>query len=165
MPVAVVADMFGFKDAKLLITSLLEARKIKDVIMERVDERMLNEFSDLTDPRQQELLMQEALHNEARARFISVELRFISKSMQPVRYQVAAARQVARELLAEKKLRDIKPSQFSRNEIKAAQKVEEAMKEGNTVAAIKAKKSQLLNNQLAKEAIACLLYTSDAADD
>ena len=154
MPVAVVADMFGFKDAKLLITSLLEARKIKDVIMERVDERMLNEFSDLTDPRQQELLMQEALHNEARARFISVELRFISKSMQPVRYQVAAARQVARELLAEKKLRDIKPSQFSRNEIKAAQKVEEAMKEGNTVAAIKAKKSQLLNNQLAKEAIA-----------
>ena len=61
MPVAVVADMFGFKDAKLLVTSLLEAVKINDGLMERVAERMLNEFSDLTDPRQQELLMQEAL--------------------------------------------------------------------------------------------------------
>ena len=30
----------------------------------------------LTDPRQQELEVQEALHNEARARFIATELRF-----------------------------------------------------------------------------------------
>ena len=63
-------------------------RPIKEVVMERTDQRMLNEFSNLTDPRRQELQVQEAIHNEARARFISVELRFLSKSMQPVMYQV-----------------------------------------------------------------------------
>ena len=153
MPVSVVAEMFGFDDAVEMINALVEMRPIKEVVMERTDQRMLNEFSNLTDPRRQELQVQEAIHNEARARFISVELRFLSKSMQPVRYQVAAAKQVARELLAKKKLRDIRPSQFSRNEIKAAKAAETAMKKGDTVAAIKAKKSQLLNNQLAKEAL------------
>jgi hypothetical protein len=153
MPVSVVAEMFGFKDPVEMINALVDMRPMKEVVMERTDQRMLNEFSNLTDPRRQELQVQEAIHNEARARFISVELRFLSKSMQPVRYQVAAAKQVAKELLAKKRLRDIRPSQFSRNEIKAAKATEAAMKKGDTVAAIKAKKSQLLNNQLAKEAL------------
>ena len=153
MPVSLVADMFGFNDPVEMINALVDMRPMKEVVMERTDQRMLNEFSNLTDPRRQELQVQEAIHNEARARFISVELRFLSKSMQPVRYQVAAAKQVARELLAKKKLRDIRPSQFSRNEIKAVKAAEAAMKKGDTLAAIKAKKSQLLNNQLAKEAL------------
>jgi len=153
MPVSLVAEMFGFKDPVEMINALVDMRPMKEVVMERTDQRMLNEFSNLTDPRRQELQVQEAIHNEARARFISVELRFLSKSMQPVRYQVAAAKQVAKELLAKKKLKDIRPSQFSRNEIKAAKAAETAMKKGDTLAAIKAKKSQLLNNQLAKEAL------------
>ncbi len=153
MPVNLIAEMFGFNDPIAMIDSLVNMQPIKEVVMERTDQRMLNEFSNLTDPRRQELQVQEAIHNEARARFISVELRFLSKSMQPVRYQVAAAKQVARELLAKKKLRDIRPSQFSRNEIKAAKNAETAMKKGDTLAAIKAKKSQLLNNQLAKQAL------------
>ena len=153
MPVSVVAEMFNFNDPVEMINALVDMRPMKEVVMERTDQRMLNEFSNLTDPRRQELQVQEAIHNEARARFISVELRFLSKSMQPVRYQVAAAKQVAKEILAKKKLKDIRPSQFSRNEIKAAKATEAAMKKGDTLAAIKAKKSQLLNNQLAKEAL------------
>ena len=153
MPVNVIAEMFNFKDPIAMINELVELQPIKELAMERTDERMLSEFSDLTDPRQQEIQMQEAIHNEARARFLSVELRFLSKSMQPVRYQVAAARQVAKELLAKKRLRDIRPSRFSRNETKAAKNVEAAMKKADTLEAIKAKKSQLLNNQLAKESL------------
>jgi hypothetical protein len=153
MPVSLVAEMFGFADPVEMVNALVDMRPMKEVVMERTDQRMLNEFSNLTDPRRQELQVQEAIHNEARARFISVELRFLSKSMQPVRYQVAAAKQVAKELLAKKRLKDIRPSQFSRNEIKAAKAAEAAMKKGDTLAAIKAKKSQLLNNQLAKEAL------------
>ena len=162
MPVDVIAEMFGFTDPIAMINELIELRPIKEVAMERTDERMLNEFSDLTDPRQQEIQFQEAIHNEARARFLSVELRFLSKSMQPVRYQVAAARQVAKELLAKKRLRDIKPSTFSKNETKAANNVFAAMKKADTLEAIKAKKSQLLNNQLAKESLA-ILKTFDNA--
>ncbi len=151
--VLLVAEMFGYKDPFIMIDALVNIRPMKEVLMERVDQRMLNEHSDINDARKQELQVQEAIHNEARSRFISVELRALSKSMQPVRYQVAAARQVAREILAGKKLSEIRPSQFSRNEVKAVRAAEEAMKKGDTLAAIKAKKSQLLNNQLTREAV------------
>ena len=114
---------------------------------------MVDEFSNLTDPRQQELEVQEALHNEARARFIATELRFLATVMQPQRLQIAAAKQVAKDILAKKTLREVRPTTFSRQEAKATKAAEKAMREGDNQATIQAKKAQLLNNQLAKEAV------------
>jgi len=153
MSVQLVADMFGFKDPLIMIDGLLELQPIEDAIAERTDQRMLQEHSDLVDPRQLELQLIDAIHNEARARFVAVELNTLSAAMRPVRYQVAAARQVAQDILADKKLSEIKPSEFTRAEARALKEAEAAMKKGNTQAALKAKRSQLLNNQLAKEAI------------
>ena len=68
------------------------------------------------------------MHNEARARFIAVELGFLTKAMQPVRYQVAAAKQVAQDILADYKLSDIRPSVFTRAEANALKEAEKAMK-------------------------------------
>ena len=82
--VQLIADMFGYKDPVTMIDALVNIRPMKEVLMERVDQRMLNEYSDINDARKQELQVLEAVHNEARARFISVELRALSKSMQPV---------------------------------------------------------------------------------
>ena len=148
-----VADMFGFENPSMMIDMLLELQPIEDAIEERTDQRMLEEHSDLVDPRQLELQVQEAIHNEARARFVAVELNTLAKIMRPVRYQVAAARLVAQDILADKKLSEIRPSEFTRAEARALKEAETAMKKGDTKAAIKAKRSQLLNNQLAKEAI------------
>ena len=148
-----IAEMFEFKTALDMVDALLEMQPIEDVITERTQERMLNEFTNLTDPRQQELRVQEAIHNEARARFISAELRFLAKSMQPVRYQLAAAKQVAQDILNKKKLSEIRPSEFTRAEARALKASEAAMKKGDSQGAVEAKRSQLLNNQLAKEAI------------
>ena len=104
MPVQLVAEMFGFKSPQIMINALLEKQPIEDLITERTEQRMLEEHSDLVDPRQLELQVQEAIHNEARARFVAVELNTLAKAMQPVRYQVEAARQVAQDILADKKL-------------------------------------------------------------
>ena len=153
LDVKIVADMFDFDSPLAMIDALLELPKIEDVITERTDQRMLEEYSDLVDPKQLELQVQEAIHNEARARFVAVELNTLSKVMRPVRYQVAAARQVAQDILADKKLSEIKPSEFTRAEARALKEAESAMKKGDTKEAIKAKRSQLINNQLAKEAI------------
>ena len=156
LDVALVAEMFGFTDASIMIDMLLELQPIKDAITERTEQRMLEEHSDLVDPRELELQVQEAIHNEARARFVAVELNALSKAMRPVRYQVAAARQVAKDILADKKLSEIRPSEFTRAEARALKEAEAAMKKGDDESmtrAIKAKRSQLLNNQLAKEAI------------
>ena len=151
-----VADMFGFENPSTMIDMLLELQPIEDAIEERTDQRMLEEHSDLVDPRQLELQVQEAIHNEARARFVAVELNTLAKIMRPVRYQVAAARLVAQDILADKKLSEIRPSEFTRAEARALKEAEAAMKrkdENSIKDAIKAKRSQLLNNQLAKEAI------------
>jgi len=153
LDVKLVADMFNFSDPLTMIDALLETQKIEDAIEERTDQRMLEEHSDLVDPRQLELQVINAIHNEARARFVAVELNTLSKAMRPVRYQVAAATQVAQDILADKKLSEIRPSEFTRAETRALKEAEAAMKKGDTKAAIKAKRSQLLNNLLAKESI------------
>ena len=153
LDVRLVADMFNFSDPLTMIDALLETQKIEDAIEERTDQRMLEEHSDLVDPRQLELQVINAIHNEARARFVAVELNTLSKAMRPVRYQVAAATQVAQDILADKKLSEIRPSEFTRAETRALKEAEAAMKKGDTKAAIKAKRSQLLNNLLAKESI------------
>ena len=153
MPVSLVAELFGYENPTSMINALVDLEPIKDVIKERTDQRMVDEFSNLTDPRQQELEVQEALHNEARARFIATELRFLTAVMQPQRLQVAAAKQVAKDILAKKTLREVRPTLFSRQEAKATKAAEKAMREGDNQATIQAKKAQLLNNQLAKEAV------------
>ena len=153
MPVQMIAEMFGYEDPINMINALVDLEPIKNVIKERTDQRMVDEFSNLTDPRQQELEVQEALHNEARARFIATELRFLATVMQPQRLQVAAAKQVAKDILAKKTLREVRPTLFARQEAKATKAAEKAMREGDNQATIQAKKAQLLNNQLAKEAV------------
>ena len=152
-PVGVIAEMFGYNSSLEMVNVLLDLQPINEFIKEKTDARVLEEYSGLLDPREQELQVQEVLHNEARSRFISVELRTLSKSMQPVRSQIAAAKQVAQEVLSKKTLREIRPSRFSQAEAKAVKLAEAAMKKGDTALAIQYKRSQLLNNQLTKEAI------------
>ena len=92
---------------------------------------MLEEYSELVDERLIELGVLEALHNEARSRFISLELKFLSKSTQPVRLQVAAAREAALDILAKRKLQDIKPSEYTRDEQNARKEAEDAISKGD----------------------------------
>ena len=153
LDVKVVADMFGFPNSLAMIDALLEAKPINETITEITQQRMLEKHSDLVDPRKLELQIQEAIHNEARARFVAVELNTLSKAMRPIPFQVEAARQVAKDVLADKQLSEIRPSEYTRAEARALKETEKAMKKGDTKAAIKAKRSQLINNQLAKEAI------------
>ena len=153
IPVTMVAEMFGFDTAMDMINGLLDLEPIKTVIKERTEQRMLDEFSNLTDPEQRELQIQEALHNEARARFLAIEFKFLTKTMQPVRFQVAAARQVAKDILANKKISEISATEHARASKRAVKDAEKAMREGDNLKIIQAKKAELLHNQLAREAV------------
>ena len=64
---------------------------------------------------------------KARARFIATELRFLATVMQPQRLQIAAAKQVAKDILAKKTLREVRPTLFARQEAKATKAAEKAM--------------------------------------
>ena len=152
LPVEMVAELFGFETAEEMINGLIALDPIKEVIKERTDERMINEFSELTDPKERELKIQQALNNKARAKFLAIELKFLTKATQPVRLQVAAARQVAKSILSKTRIKDIRPVKYAQNERRARKDLERAMRTGDDRGAIEAKRSELINSQLNREA-------------
>jgi hypothetical protein len=144
----------GFTSGEALVRALIDAKPIKEAIEERTDQRMLEEHGELSDPKAMERAVEAALHNEARARFVAVELRFISKATSPVRVMLTAAKQVARQIISGKKLEDIKPNEYNIAESRASKAAIDASKKGETEKAAQAKQNQLVQNQLATEAIA-----------
>lgn len=146
-----VAPIFGYPSGEQMIRELVAAEPMKDRIDRITDERMLQEHDDLADPAAVERSVNEALHNDARARFIGVELRALAKAMMPVREMLQAAKQAAYNAISSKTIADIRPKQFIVAEAKAAKAANDASKKGDTTLAIQSKRTQLLNNQLAKE--------------
>ena len=155
------AEMFGFPSAYAMVQSLLNARTMKEEIDARTDARMLEENAGM-DEASQNRKIEEALHNEARARFIAVELRFLTKATQPVRAMTAAAKIVAKQIIAARQIGSVKTREYTTAEAKQARAATQASKNGDPKAAAKAKQNQLVQNQLAKEAIASKLEISKA---
>jgi hypothetical protein len=116
----VVAETFGFGSGDQMIRALLEAKPMKEAVAERTDAEMLRRYGDMNTPEAQEAEVQKALHNEARARFVAVELRHVARATEPVRVMLEAAKQVARELIAGMTLRDVRPGDFIAAEARAA---------------------------------------------
>jgi hypothetical protein len=148
----VVAEMFGFSSGDQLVRSLIDAGPMKAAVDARTDQRMLAENSELVDPAAIELAVEQALHNEARARFVAVELRHLAKATEPVRVMIAAAKLAAQSMLAGKKVGEIRPRDHSIAEGRAAKRSVDAMKAGRSAEAQEAKQAQLIQNQLAAEA-------------
>jgi len=159
-----VASMFEFESGDQLVRSLLEAKPIKEEIDERTDNRMLEEYADLMDPASIELEVQKALHNEARARFVAVELRYLAKATQPARLMIQAAKTAAKSLIGNKVIAEIRPRDYTLAEARASKESTKASKAGKTTEAAKAKQNQLLNNQLALEAVVARKEIDKAID-
>lgn len=149
-----VASMFGFTSGEALVNALLDAKPIKEEIDMRTDMRMLDEHGAMNTQAELEFEVEKALHNEARARFVAVELRFLSKATQPVRVMMKAAQEVARQIISGKVIKEIKPRDYSVAEARAARQAMDAIKKGESAQAARAKQNQLVQNQLTREAIA-----------
>ena len=147
-----LAERVGFSSGDELVRSLLNAKTLKEAVEEKTDQRMLEEYGDLSDQRSMDLAVERALHNEARARFVAAELRHAAKATQPVRVMLAAARQAARRIIGNKLVRDTKVSEYSAAETRATRAAEKAMKEGKPEEVTKQLQNRLLNNQLTAEA-------------
>ena len=148
-----VATMFEFESAERLVHALLDAKPMKDEIDARTDQRMMEENSDMVDATALQARVEEAVHNEARARFVAVELRFLAKATSPVRVMTAAAKQIAEQLLQDKQISMIKPHEYAQAEARAAKLSAQASRKGDMPEAQRQKQSQLVQNQLAKSAM------------
>jgi hypothetical protein len=114
-----LAERVGFSSGDELVRSLLNAKTLKEAVEQKTDQRMLEEYGDLSDQRSMDLAVERALHNEARARFVAAELRHAAKATQPVRVMLAAARQAARNIIGNKLVRDTKASEYSAAETRS----------------------------------------------
>lgn len=153
LPPDVVGRMFGVS-GQSLVRELAAAPSIDAAIEAATDKRMLEEHGELQDQKRFDAAVDQALHNEASARFVAEELRFAAKATLPYRVMIAAAKQAAQQLLATKTLREIRPDLFAAAERRASNEAARAMRRGEHAAVVAAKRQQLLQNQLVRLAFA-----------
>ena len=163
----VVAAMFGFDSGDTLVRTLVEAQPQAAVVEGMTDQRMLERFGDLATPQGLARAADEAVHNEARGRFIATGLRALQEANGKtektatggsVNVMVRAAKQFAEQLVARRKVRELKPGQHTQAEQRAGRAAQKAMAANDTQAAIVAQRDQLLNHYAARA-------TNDAIDE
>lgn len=151
-----VAEMFGFSSGDELVRALLAAEKPQDKIAGLTDQRMLEKYGDLTNPDTLARAADEAVHNDARARFVASELNALQKATGGRKILTEAARNYAEQMIARLKVRDISPSRYVAAETRAAKAAAESFKAGGLAAAAVEKRNQLIQNYAAKAAHSAL---------
>jgi hypothetical protein len=146
-----VAEMFGIGSGDELVRNLTGGEPVADQISRLTDQRMLQRHGELTDPASIEAAANEAVHNEARARFMATGLKLLAKSPIPARELARAAEDAAHTAISAKKVSDVNPRQYQVAEAKANKEaIEQAPKD--PAAAVQAQRQALLSNRLAKAA-------------
>ncbi len=148
----VYAELFGFTSGDEVVRALLDAPPPDQVIEGMTDQRMLERYGDLSDPTALQRGAEAAITNDVRARFLEREVNALSDATGQRRPQLTAARQFAEVTVARTKVRDLRPSQYSVAEAKAARATVAAWKKGDTAKAAQHKRAQLLSNQLHRAA-------------
>jgi hypothetical protein len=163
-----VAETFGYPSADTMIRDLVGAKPMKDAIEERTDALMQERYGEMDSPAAREQRIAMAVHNEARARFIAVELRHISRATEPVRVMLEAARIAAEDIIGGKRLKNINPREHEAAEARAARDAANARRAGgNPAAAAQAAYTRAKNAVLAaprEDTPEALLAATEAAE-
>lgn len=169
-----IAELFGFSSGDHLVREILAAESPKSVIEGMTDQRMLERYGDLASMDAIEKAADEAVHNEARIRFVATELAMLEgatsitqptgktvkytnqKTGKLVEYQARGnvfftmARTYARQMIAQKKVRDLRPNTYLVAEARAGK---EAFDTKGPEKQMALKRTQLINMQAYKAAI------------
>lgn len=150
----IIATQYGFPSAEAMVSDILTLPSLQEEVDAITDRRMLERHSELADPIAVAQAVDAALHNEGRARFLATGLSILSKSPIPVRQLVRAAKDAAEQVINSKRLRDIRPDQYTAAEQRANKLVISTATDSK--AAINAQREALLNHQLGRTAAEAL---------
>ena len=148
-----VAEKFGFTSGDELVRKLALAEPPQERIDALVDVRMLEQHGELSSPEAIERATDEAIHNEARMRMVATEEAALAKATGKPRVLEKAAREYAAQLIARQKVRDLRPSQYTNAESRAAAEAAKARKAGDTARAAAEKRNQMLQGLIARAAL------------
>jgi hypothetical protein len=161
----VVASMFGFSSGDELVHAVIDAEPEASVIEGMTDRRMLERYGDLATEAGMQRAADEAVHNEARGRFMATGLKALQdaqaeKQKTPrggsVSVMVRAAKDFATQLVARRKVRELRAGQHTAAEARAGKAAQKALTKGDVAGAITAQRDQLLNHYAARETYAAL---------
>ena len=153
VPFESYVDFFSFESIEDLAQQLADSRKLNRAVELEVDRRMLEEYSDLTDPILIEERVRAAVHNKTRRRVIALELRALLKNGVKEAEQVRLMRALAQEIIGKEENGKINLSEYSRAAAQARKKSLKALKDGDMEAAAFAKRQELLNESLVIEGL------------
>ncbi|OZI23754.1 hypothetical protein CAL26_10005 [Bordetella genomosp. 9] len=152
----IVAERYGYKSGDELVRALLNEEPARTKIDRMTDQRMLERYGDLSDMQAISRAADEAVHNDARARFIATEINALQKALGQRSVLTRAARQFADATVARQRVRDVKPAQYMAAEQRAGRQAEAALKKADIQTAATEKKRQLINNYAARSAMKAL---------
>lgn len=149
------AELFGFASGDQLVRTLLDTPPIEQVIEGRTDQRMIEEHGEMVDGDTIERAAEAAIHNEARQRMVAAELAALQNANRGQALVLAqAAKDMARRVVGQAKVGTLRPRMFTVAAAKAARAAEDALRRGDIEQSIAQKRTQLLNNSLARQAYA-----------
>ena len=142
-----------FADGVELAQALAEALPPQEEIERTAMLNLLAEKGEVPTQADFEEAADLAVHNGLRARIIAAELNRLNEAVGSAALLKQAAKVLAKERVAQIKTRDLRPSVFTRQEAAAAKAAEKAFKAGDTETAAAHKRSQLIQNALARETL------------
>jgi len=148
----IVAEMFGFTSGDELVRRLAASEAPKAEIEALTDQRMLEQFGDLSSEEAIKKAADKAIHNDVRARMVATELAMLEKATGKRTTLAIAAKEYAAAMIARLKVRDIKPGQYAAGEVRAAKATEKASKAGDLATAAAEKRNQLINTYATRAA-------------
>lgn len=142
-----------FSGGEDLIRALTEAQPPQEAIEETAYLNVIAEKGEVPTQADFEEAADLAAHSEIRQRIIAAEFKALSKTTGSANLIRKAASVYAQEKVEQIKVRDLRPSVYTRAEAKAAKASMEAFRKGDIPTAATQKRNQLLQNSMAREVL------------
>lgn len=136
-----------------LVQALYGAQPPQEAIEQTAYLNVLSEKGEVPDAQAFENAADMAVHNKIRGRIIAAEFKALSKAQGSSELIRRAAANYARQKIDDAKVRDLRPSVYTRAEARAAKAAEKAFIKGDINKAAAEKRNQLVQNTLAREAL------------
>lgn len=172
----VAAPILGFQSGRELVSALTTAQPKDAVIDQRADIEMERLHPDLMTNGELPQEALNALHNRSRSKLLRMELEHLATSHMPVLKDVirrvvrrvpteAAVREQAKAIIETKAVKDMRPILYQRAEVKAAKLAGQLLAKGDIDGAFQAKRSELLNHELYRAAVAAREDMEESLED
>jgi hypothetical protein len=143
-----IATLFGYASADQMIREVAATEPRTQLIAGLTDQRMLERYGDLASAESVERAADAAIASDVHARMVATELAAVTKQLGSVRAIQRAARDFAERSIGSKAIKYLRPDQAAADAARHRKAAEQALKKGDTNAAVDAKRNELLALEL-----------------